>query len=224
MKFQISIILITLALTYSITNAQTLFPVQENHKHRLRLSTGLQPGFVQNLRYDYRSVLPLTNLKNSYFVSVEATLYRSWAENNSMRVGTDIVLWNKGPWATALELSLANGRLQNKVYQAEKWETTGKLTAGYFGKRAGVNAMLSYTRNLALQLTHTEFYTMTIFEDAVDGWYKGVGGFASIGVDAHFLLIQRLSLDLSVYSSFTDHVVPLTVSPVQISLGVGWRM
>ena len=224
MKFQISIFLIILTFTCTLSHAQTLFPLQEKHQHRLHISTGFQPGFVQDLRYDYRSTLPLVFLKNSYFVSAEGALYRSFADNNTFRAGTNIILWNKGPWASTLELALSNGRLKNKLYQAEKWETSGKLAAGYYGKSVGVNAMISYTRNLALHISHTEYYSNTIFEDAVDGWYKGAGGFAAMGVEAQFLLMQRLQLDLSIYSTFTDRGAPLTVIPVQFSLGVGWRM
>ena len=224
MKFQISIFTILILSVFSHIEAQTLFPSQEKYQHRLRFSTGLQPGFVQNLRYDYRSSLPFTQIKNSYFISTESALYRSLSENNALTAGTQLILLEKNQWASTLELAVINGRLQNKIYYAEKWEAYGKLAFGYFGKKAGLNAMFSYHQNLALHLSHTEYYTSTIFSDASDGWYKGVGVYMSAGLEARLLLMKRMELDMSIYSSLTNSGNPLTVVPVQLSIGAGWRL
>lgn len=211
-----------LLFTY-LAEAQTQFLSDSAHKNRIGISTGLQPGFNFQTRFDRQYQLPFWQKPSSYFVNAEATFFRSLKEHSGLTIGTQSMVWERKKWASAVETAFSNARLENKVYAAKKWEWYAKGALGYYGNRAGIQLAAAYHHNLGTKLSPTSFYSEMIYEDAYTGWLGSVGGYADFEIRGLFLIAKRLEAQVNITKSITTSGAPLSVLPFQFGLGAAWR-
>ena len=115
MKTTYIIITLLLSLCFQQSIAQTQFLSQDTYHNKITFSTGLEPAFIYNLRYDRLGSLPLVGLPASYFAKGEATFFRTLSENSEWSVGTQLLLWEKSRFQLLFETAVANGRLETKL-------------------------------------------------------------------------------------------------------------
>lgn len=219
-KYTAVILLTFLGLT---AKAQTQFLADTSYENRIGFSTGLQPGFNFQTRFDRSYELPVLQTTGSYFINTQATFFRSLKAHSGFSLGTQSMVWQRNKWASTVETAFSNARLENKVYQARKWGWYVKGSMGHFGKRAGLQLSMAYHHNLGTKLMPTPFYAQTIYEDAHTGWLGSVGGYADFELRGVFLVAQRLELQTSFTKSITTTGAPLSVLPFQLGLGAAWR-
>jgi hypothetical protein len=221
-------IYIIIALTFGIfiqnSLAQTQFLAQEEYQNQVSFSTGLEPAFIYNLRYDRLSTLPFTQIRASYFAKAEATFFRSLAENSEWSIGTRLLLMEKNKFQLLYETGIVNGQLQTRLYDAKKWEWNHTVEAGIFGEKSAISAFTCYNQNLALKLNHSDFYKETIYDEGQEGWLKGVGAYFDLGIKGQILVKERLNIALQLKTSVTSGGNALNILPAQASVGLSWRM
>jgi len=224
MKTIYIIIALLLSLFIQKSQAQTQFLAQEDYQNKVSFSTGLEPAFIYNLRYDRRSTLPFTNIRASYFAKAEASFFRSFAENSEWSIGTQLLLLEKNKFQLLYETAIANGQLQTRLYDAKKWEWNHTVEAGFFGKKSALSLLTAYTQNVGLKLIHSDFYKETIYDEGHDGWFRGVGGYFDLGLRGQVLVKERLNVNLLLKTSVTSKGHALNILPAQASVGLSWRM
>ena len=221
-------IYIIIALTFAIfiqdSHAQTQFLAQQKFQNKISFSTGLEPAFIYNLRYDRLSTLPFTNIRASYFARTEATFFRSFSENSEWSIGTRLLLLEQNKFQLLYETGIVNGQLQTKLYDAKKWEWNHTVEAGLFGEKSAISAFSTYNQNLALKLSQSDFYKESVYDEGQEGWLKGVGAYVDLGIKGQILVKERLNIALQLKTSITSGGNALNILPAQASVGLSWRM
>lgn len=216
-------LLIAVMMFTLVIHGQTSFIAQDQYNNRLTANIGFEPSLILKARYDRLISTPLP-MRIALFAGGEATYYRKLNDHINWSTGARVLLVEKGVFNLTYETGIQNGRLSTRLFYARKWQWDNQLEAGFYGRKAGISLITGYHQNLGLHLEHTDFYREAIYENARDGWYKGAGGYLDIGVTGQFLLMNRIDITLTAKSSYTSKAYPLNILPLQMILGVGYRL
>lgn len=200
--------------------AQHHFLVQDSRKHQGQLAYGIQPNMA--FRASYMHKLPL-KFRTAVFAGAEGYWVQPLRENHAFLLGGQCLLWHRGAWFAANDLSLSTGKLTTKLYEARAWQATDMLSAGWHGPHTGIMLLAGYTHTLGIKLTHSPFYRTIGYSAARDGWYGGIGGYWQAGFRYQQLIGEQLALSLQLTHARSMGGFGIGALPAFVQLGAGWR-
>jgi hypothetical protein len=89
-----------------------------------------------------------------------------------------------GPWHVIGSVAPTVRTTKNDIARMVSIDTDLELVAGRYTRRWFAAAELGFDAALATHVAHADAYRMTVYPDAVDGWYRTPGGNFRYGVDA----------------------------------------
>jgi hypothetical protein len=164
-----------LAAAARSANAQA-FSRLEAGQQTVTAETGLQAGFVTSL--GYARGLRIGALDRTLMPFAQATLLVAKPDpgDYAFRVGSQISLASIGWFDLSTQLAFEVAATENSIYRGTALRTDLVLLAGHYGRRWFAVAEAGYGRAWLTYIENSDYYRMTFYADARDGWYAGTGG------------------------------------------------
>lgn len=153
---------------------------------RIRSAMGLDPAALVAL--EYSRGFAIGSRQALWSVDLGMVVAEADPEDLRLRAGLQATLWRVGDWRIALGGRMIARSTSNSVYDGVGFGAELNSRLGYYRRGWFVSGLIGYDRNLVMHLEHSDWYRRNVYQDAVDGWYRGEGGILHGGVAAGLTL------------------------------------
>lgn len=183
----VSGVVLTLLLPFLAARATAQdvnFARLESATNRVHLSFGLDPALVTTVGYSRGIALG----DRIALVDLDFGVVAADVDLQDVRVrsGFQTTLFRLGDWRLAGRGRLAGCNTSNSIYDGTGFSADLTSYVGYYRRSWFAAALVGYDRTFAMHIRHSGWYRKYIYEDAVDGWYRGKAGYVHGGLAAGF--------------------------------------
>ncbi|MEO1254943.1 MAG: hypothetical protein AAFY41_08665, partial [Bacteroidota bacterium] len=132
-------------------------------------------------------------------------------------------VWSKSNWRVFGELFHNYGRVETTNFNSKRWAFGGEVDFGFYKERWQISLSSRFQHNYLNHITHTDFYRITYFEEAKDGWYKGAGSFFKLGLETAWIVSRNYLLGFNFKIPVTAKGNSLGGAPANVSIAIGKR-
>lgn len=208
-------------ITVAPVSAQSHFLLQSEKLNQVGVEFGLQPSPILRIQYGRQLPWKLASRTQAVGLSLQIGPTRALGDNIGLAANWELLLAQKGRFAVFNRLHAGYAQLDGHIYQARKIVVGDEVTAGFYWDRISVAAVLEYQHNLAVHLTHSDFYLETIYPGARDGWLSGVGGYVEAGIQGTYWIGQRYQVGLEISKAWTNRGEALSILPIHAVVRAG---
>lgn len=106
------------------------------------------------------------------------------AEDLRARIGLQTTLWQAGGWRIAARGRFIARSTSNSIYGGAAFGVDLTSYLGYYRSHWFLTGLIGYDRTFVMHIEHSDWYRDNVYQDAVDGWYRGESGILRGGVAA----------------------------------------
>ena len=180
MKYLITSIIIF--VTVNQLSAQTIIN-NSSTPNRPYVRIGIEPS--TSFYFGYQRNFDVGFLKQNLTSYAEwgTSMTRIGFNNSELKIGGILILFNKKSFNIVNNLNLSAGSVATQNFVSKKFAVANEVAMGFYKKNWFFATTIEYEKIYLNRIEHTEFYRITYYEDAEDGWYKGAGGMFQFGLE-----------------------------------------
>lgn len=223
MRLRIFALTLFLGLGIISLSAQSYFNLDTDNKNQLYFKAGVQPNVGYRLGYIRNFSIGQKERRISLYGELQGSFIRNLDQNAAARLGGVFPVLHQGKWKLFSDLFFTAGHLETTHFTSNRFTVGEEIDFGFYNPKWRMNLSLGYQWIYLSQITHTDFYRNQFYEDAVDGWYEGNGGFFLLGLETSWLIRKQWDVGLSFKVPFSEQFNSLGGAPANMSMDLGWR-
>ena len=220
MKYLIMVIVMFAAVNQ--LSAQTIINDSPTES-RAYLRVGIEPTTMMTFGYQRNFNVRFLDRNVTSFAEWGASISRFGFSNSELKIGGVLLVFEKGSFKVVNNLNLSAGSVTTQHFDSEKFAVGIEVPIGFYKERWFIAATVEYEKIYLNHIEHTEFYRVTYYEDAEDGWYKGAGGLFQFGIEGGTTVKEKYDVHLEIRMPFTGRFNSYRGSPFHVNLGLGYR-
>lgn len=202
---------------------QTILNRDTPHRNRAYLRAGIDPASMLTFGYERNC--------DTWFLKGKLTSYTEWStsafrlawKNSELKSGVVFPLLGENSFMIVNNINISAGSISTHNFDSKKFAAAIEMAAGLYKKSWFMAATSEYEKICLNDIENTDFYRVTYYEDARDGWYKGAGGMVQFGLEGGISLQSRYDIHLEIKKPFTEQFNSYGGSPLHVRLGFGYR-
>jgi len=202
-------------------SAQTLINNDTAHSNRAYLRAGIDPSTLVTVGYERKLGLTIIGKHLVTFAEWEFSVIN--LRNSEIKLGGILPLYERRNFKIVNNLNLSAGTLTAKHFDSKKFAIANEVAIGFYKPKWFFSFTAEYEKIYLNHIEHSDFYSETYYEEAVDGWYTGAGGGFQFGIEGGYTFLDRYDVHLEFKMPFTEKFNFYGGSPAHVNLGFAFR-
>jgi len=192
-------------------------------ENRAYFRVGIEPTTMITFGYQRNFNVGSLSRNLTSYAEWGTSMYRFGLNNSELRIGGILPVFERGSFKVVSDLNLSAGSVTTQHFDSRKFAVGVEVPIGFYKERWFVATTVEYEKIYLNHIEHTDFYRVTYYEDAEDGWYKGGGGVFQFGIEGGTTIKEKYDIHLEAKVPFTERFNSYRGSPLHVNIGLGYR-
>lgn len=126
------------------------------------------------------------------FSEISTDMFYPGINNSDAKVGVVFTLLKAHHMQIVNRFNLTAGATKNRNFTSQKISLEDNLAIGHYTQNYYFSFASSYEHIVLNHLINSDYYRLTYYEDAVNGWYEGGGGTIQVGLEGGMRINNKL--------------------------------
>ncbi len=213
--------LVLFAIVFQLSGQTIINDSPTNNRAYLRY--GIEPTTMLAFGYQRNLDVSILSTRPSIYAEWNSSFFRFGFKNSELKSGAIIPVFQYNNFKMVNNLGFSVGSTTNKSFESTKFAISDEIAIGLYKTKWFIAGTAEYEKIFRNHIEHTDFYRITYYEDARDGWYKGAGGAFQFGIEGGRTFKQRVDLHGEFKIPVTEKFNAYGGSPAHVNLGIGYR-